>query len=600
MSTIYIKIVFVFLAGCAVARAQDPEQFKDVKSRAAETLKKGVTISGMAGANLVYYRADGIDGRNIPFNTLVTGNLNVGLFGKVNMPVSFSLSNQNINWSHPFDRRHRFMQPFNRVMLRPSYKGFTLHAGTGSMTFSPFTLAGHRFDGAGLEYKPKDKPFYGGVMYGNLRRAVRIDPTGGTFNNFPSYRRPGAGVMAGYRKGEDRAEIILFTAEDKPASLPYTLDSLGIMPEQNAVVSLKGSKLMAQKWLIEAEYALSGITRDTRAVPLTESPALRSYLGLLKERQTTEYKTALRSALTYRGKTFNAGLEYSRLDPGYRTLGAYFFANDLESVSGKLASQFLQGKLNVTTHIGLQQDNVQKQKLKTLKRWIGAMNLSYVPSENLSLLASYSNFTSFSNVRPMYDYLTQVTPYQALDTLNFRQVNENIQGSIQFAVPSASENTAQNLGLNLMLQKGKDQNAGAYSGEEIKNNISNVSLDYSIGMKPARLNLTFSAFYSASDIALVKGTQWGPSAGIQKTLGKDGETQWKLRTNITYSRGHMDGVRQGIFNAGAGLSAGLSRRLNLNLNLIYLNRSSQSTERYIPSFDEFTGTLGLVYNFSIL
>lgn len=595
-----IPLLTLLFMGYTALSAQDLEQLKDVKQLASETLKKGISVNGMAGANLVYYRAGGIEGRNIPFNTLLTGNLQVDLFGKVNMPVTFSLSNQNINWSHPFDKRHRFIQPFNRVMLRPTYKDFTLHAGTGSMTFSPFTLAGHRFDGAGLEYKPKNKPFYAGVMYGNLRRAVRVDPTGGTFQNFPSYRRPGAGVMAGYRKGEDRAEIILFTAQDRPASLPYPLDSLGIMPEQNAVVSLKGSKFWAKKWLLEGEYALSGITLDTRAEALAESPATRRYLGLLTERTTTQYKTALRSALTYRGKAFHAGLEYSRLDPGYRTLGAYFFANDLESISGKLATQLLQGKLNLTANVGLQQDNVQKQKLKTLKRWVGATNLVYVPTENLSFTAAYSNFTSFSNVRPMYDYLTQVTPYQALDTLNFRQVNENLQGSVQFAVPSASENIAQNLGLNLTIQQGKDQNAGIYTGQEVKNNIRNVSLDYTLGLKPARLNLSLSAYYSASDIALIQGTQWGPSAGVQKTFGKEDRTQWKARGNFTYSRGSMDGVTLEIFNASAGLGAAVTRRLNLNIHLIYLNRHHQATERYLPSFHELTGTMGLVYNFSIL
>lgn len=597
-----LLFVLTFLAPCAVAlQAQDLEKLKDLKNVPGEMLKKGIKISGMAGANLVYYNASGIDNRNLPFNALFTGNLSVDLFGKVKMPVTFSLSNQNINWSHPFDKKYQFMQPFNRFVFKPTYKGFTLHAGVCSLNFSPYTLAGHRYDGVGLEYKPKDKPFYIGFMYGNLKRAVRIDSSFETSNNIASYKRSGTGIQLGYRKNEDKAEIIFFTASDKARSLPYFLDRYGVMPEQNAVVSLKGAKAITQQWLAESEVAISGITLDTRAAGRTESGnnLFIRYFGALDPKSTTEYKKAVKGALTYRGKGFNAGGEYTRIDPGYRTLGAYYFANDLATYSGKIAGQLLKGKLNASANIGLQQDNVQKQKLKTLKRWVGAVNVTYVPAEWLNLTMSYSNFTSFSNLRPVYDYLSQVTPYQSLDTLNFRQINQNIQGGVTLTLPSPNEDISQNLGLNIALQRGTDQNSGvSQNNATSKNNLSNTSLDYTYGAKSQKFNLSASLYYSGSDIAGITATQWGPSLGITKGLGNEG--QWKTTANLTYSAGKMAGVNQKMLNARIGLGAAITKQLNLNCNLIYLNRKTISSERAIPSFGEFTGTIGLVYNFSIL
>lgn len=611
------KIIHILMLLLLVSAAGDPiacwaqdlsqpglEKLKELKNISVkDELKKGVKVSGMAGANFVYYHAAGIDGRSIPFNTLFTGNLNVDLFGKIKMPVSFSLSNQNINWSHPFDRKYQFMQPFNRFVLKPTYKGFTLQVGVCSMNFSPFTLAGHRYDGVGLEYKSKQNPFYFGLMLGNLRRATRVDTSGAADrratdrNNIPSYKRSGVGLQLGYRQKEDKVELIFFTASDKLSSLPYTLDDYHISPEQNAVVSLKGAKVLQKKWVLDAEIAVSAVTLDIRAAESgRQSNIINSYLGTISPGSSTEYKKAIKTAVMYRGKGFNTGIEYSRIDPGYRTLGAYYFVNDLETYAGKIAGQLLAGKLNVSANAGIQQDNVQKQKLKTLKRWVGALNFTYVPAEWITAMLSYSNFTSFSNLRPTYDYLKQITPYQALDTLNFKQINQNIQAGVNVVLPSKNEDITQNIGLNLVMQRGSDNQGNL----KVENNLSNTALDYSYGIKSLKMNISASLYYSDSDISGLTGTQWGPSLGFGKGFGSQDGIQWKTQFNGTYTAGKMDKVSQSMLNMRAGVSAGLTKQLNLTTNIIYLNRKNVSTERYIPSFQEITATLGLVYNFSVL
>lgn len=571
-------------------------------------LKKGISVTGAITGNHVYYDATGIPNRTVPVNIMYAGNLTVDILGKIKMPVSFSLSNQSINWaafrfSHPFDQNYQFRQPFNRLLLKPTYKGFTLHIGTAAMTFSPFTLAGHRFEGLGLEYKNPKKPFYAGVMVGNLMRAVRIDSTFNTVNNVPSYKRTGFGFQLGYKKKEDLAEIIFFTAKDYLNSLPYNLDDKAILPMQNEVVAFKGSKLIQKKILFSTELAFSAITNDIRAgEKTTPNNLFQTFFGTFSPKTSTDFRKAFKAELLYRGKTFNTGIKYSRIDPNYRTLGAYYFVNDIETIEAKLATQLLQGKLTFNTNIGIQQNNVLKKDLKTTRRTVGMLNVNYIPSEKINVMFNYSNFTNYSNIRSNYVYLTRVTPYNALDTLNFRQINQNLMLTASYVLPSKTKDISKTLMLNAIMQKG-EQSIGS---TDIKNDLTNLSLDYAYNLIPKKLMLSTSFNYSQSYFNNLPMSQWGPAFSFNKALGD----KWRVNASLLYNWGKTEGVSQNggenlssrdkTFNARCGLTGKVSNKVNVLFNLIYLDRKATATQRQIPNFHEFTATLGLSYNFTVL
>ncbi len=566
-------------------------------------LKKGITVSGSITGNHVFYEATGIPRRAVPLNILYTGNVTVDILGKIKMPVSFSLSNQSVNFSHPFDQNYRFQQPFNRLLLKPTYKGFTLHIGTAAMTFSPFTLSGHRFEGLGMEYKNPKKPFYAGFMMGNLQRAVRIDSTPLTNNNrtpfrVPSYKRTGMGFQLGYKKQENIAEIIFFTAADQLNSLPYNLDDRNILPMQNTVMAFKGAKLFNKKIMFSTELALSGITNDSRAGASTLNNTLfRTFFGTFDPKTSTDFRKAFKTELLYRAKTFSTGIKYSRVDPNYQTLGAYFFVNDLETIDAKVATQLLKGKLTLSSNIGIQQDNVLKQKLKTTKRTVGMLNIGYVPSEKINLMLNYSNFTNFSNLRSTYDYLTRITPYNALDTINFRQINQNLVLGATFILPSSSKEIVNTLLFNGIFQRGEESQGTNPSS----NNLTNLSLDYSYNHSPKKLMITSSLTYSKSAFNNLPMSQWGPALSINKGIGN----KWRANANLLYSLGKTNGgdalsSQDRTLNARCGLTGKVNNKLNVLFNLIYLDRQATSSQRYIPNFHEFTATLGLSYNFTVL
>jgi hypothetical protein len=577
-----LKILIILTCAFA-AQSQIPNPIKG----------KGITVGGMLGANHTYYNATGIPNRNIPFNFLYTGNLSVTLFDKIKMPVAFSFSNQNINFSHPFDRNYRFAQPFNRLILKPTYKGLTLHLGTAALNFSPYTLAGHRFDGVGIEYKPKNQPFYVAAMTGNLQRAVAIDTAFAVRNNRPSYKRTGHGFMAGLKKKSDKIELIFFNAKDKINALAGTLDMLNINPVENSVFAFKAEKILYKKYQIGGEIAYSGITTDSRADPRvgSDSPFLMNFLGTINAKTSTEYLKAIKSFVNYNDKTFTTGFEYSRVDPGYRTLGAYFFTNDLESFSLKIASKLMDGKLTMAGNGGIQRDNVWKQKPKTLSRNVGSLNLTYVPSEKLVLVGTYSNFSSFSNLLPSFAYLTQVTPYNYLDTLNFRQINSNLQSNMTWTMPSNDPNLKHTLSAMAILQQGADQQGNANTD----NNMNNLNLDYGFENAAKHLGGNVTVNYTKTNFGGAANTQLGPSLGFNFE-------KYKVKNTISmlYAWGNMPGVKEHVANIRYGASYALKDKHQLKLDLIYLNRQAQSTERSIPSFRELTISLGYVYNFKLL
>ncbi len=602
---ILFNILVFVAAGLQKSHAQDLEKLKNF--RVKDLFNGGIKVNGGITANHTYYNAWGIADRQVPLNFLYSGNLTLDILGKIKMPVQFSFSNQNINFSNPFNNNYRFTQPFNRLVLKPTYKGFILHIGTCALNFSPYTLAAHRYDGIGVEYKPKGKDatkaqFYGSLMLGNLKKATRLDTAFTVRNNQPSFKRFGVGVMLGVKKDKDAAELILFTAKDQYNSLPYSLDAQRIFPQANVATSLKLKKGIGKQLSIQSEIALSGMTTDMRATEgARQKTFFNSYAGLLPLNASTTYSKAIRLGLDYKGKGFTSGVEYNRVDPEYRTLGAYYFTNNLENITAKVATQLQKGKISINGNVGLQRDNLNKDRLQTLSRFVGMANVALQPTEKTTLNFSYSNFLSYSNLRSSFEYLTQITPYDALDTLNFRQINQNITAMMNFALPSASEDISKNLAINLIYQNGNDQQGGQNNSsgrQSVK--LYNLSANYGYGIKSQKLNLAGAMNVSKSEIATggvpqFNDLMWGPSL----TLSKEFKNKLSSMMGLMYSSSMAQGrATNNILSGRLGLSYAIKKKHNLTLNIIYLDKQSLAVERRQPSFQELTATLAYAYRFT--
>ncbi len=454
------------------------------------------------------------------------------------------------------------------------------------MSFSPYSLSGHQFDGFGLELAPNG-PFKIAMMYGRFLKATEYDPE--IPDALVAYKRIGYGLNASYKLERILLGLSFFKAKDHENSLQNTIPlDVGVVPADNTVISLNSEIDFWDKAQLRFEYALSGITEDIRLEEARSSPGLFSFL--MDENISTQYYHAFNAAINYPTENGSLGLGYERVDPNYRTFGAYFFNNDLENITVNGNQTIFNNKVNIGVNVGLQRDNLDDTKVAEMKRLVSALNLSYTASEKLNLNGSYSNFQSFTNVRDQFDYINQANEFETLDTLNYRQVSQNANLGINY-IFKKSEKKQQSLNVNLMYQQSKNEQEGqeALGGD---NSFYNGSVALSLGYAEHALVITPSTNVSYNTIGLSE-SQWilGPTLGITKQFFEK-----KLRTNLSTSYNttiSSEETARSNFNVRLGGNYAPADNHLLRCNFISLLRNGTGSNR-----PDITITLGYTYSFS--
>jgi hypothetical protein len=568
----YVFFLF-FLFVCSAAFAQNLDEIG---------IKKGLDINGSLNLNTVGYHADGIDNRRDPFNWFATGNLNVTLFG-YSAPFSFSYSNTN----------RSFAQPFNQFSFAPQYKWVKTYIGYNSMTFSPYTLSGHVFFGGGAELTPGKWRL--ALMYGRLRKAVEIDPQDTLRYAQASYKRMGYGFKVGYDNNGNSVSFNVFSAKDDVNSIPFVVPESQITPQQNLATSVAFRKSFFQRFFVEGEYALSILNKDIRAndpeVDTIEERSDNFLKRILPANATNRYFDAFNASAGYQGNWYVLSLKYERISPEYQTLGAYYFNNDLENITIVPSFKLFGGTLNVAGNVGIQRSNLDNARAATTKRMVSSVNANYVPNAQWSFASSYSNFASFTNMRPRQDPFFQ----NALDTLNFYQVSQNITATVMRLL--GGKERPQSVMLNVSYQKANDH--AGYEGGNQQSDFKSANASYSYALLPSNLTLAIAGNVYNTNAAGVKSMYWGPTLSVTKAF-----MQKTLKTSLasTYNETSGENIKA---------SPVLSNRLSLSFNpkpekenstnhsfsmgLNVLSRL-KSTEQQ-PKYTEFTGTLNYTYSF---
>jgi hypothetical protein len=538
---------------------------------------KPLKVNGGVSASQIFYAANGINNRRDPYSYFLTGNLNFSLY-EFNVPLSFSLSNQNIS----------VQQPFNQLSLHPTYKGVTAHVGFASMSFSPYTLNGHIFKGVGVDVNAMEK-LKVSAMYGRLMRAVRPDSTDS--RNQPSFARYGYGTKVAYNSNGNFIEVIAFKAKDDVNSLPFVPEEQNVLPQENLVLSAAGGLTFFKSLQVKYEYANSAITSDTRAAKVDKNN-LYSHVGsLFTPRGTTAYYGAMKGAVNYNGDGFAIGAGYERIDPQYKTLGAYYFNNDLENITLNGAKSLFAGKVNLSASVGTQRDNLDKSKISTMRRTITSVNLAITPSPTLNINTSYSNFQTFTNIRSQFVDINQLTPYDNLDTLNFTQVSQSANATINYTL-KGTENKKENLFANLNVMKASDTQANVTQNSG--STFLNFNSGYSLNL--VKQNITITPTFNLSNVqsSAANSVTLGPSLSVSKTaLDKKLRLTVSGNANRTYMESKFTNQ---VITVRTMAGYVLQKKHNLNLSLVGLSRNTSSSSNVVR-FKEFTGTLAYSYSF---
>lgn len=530
-----------------------------------------LSVSGSFSSNGVYYTSSTGQGRQ-PFTYFLNGNLHLSFY-HWSVPLSFTYTNQGSNFKYELPFR------FNRLSLHPKYKWLQLHIGDASMNFSSYTYNGLPFTGLGLEVVSEDFPLRLGVMGGKLQKSVEYNPE--VRESRPYYERWGYGVDLQWIKTDYELRGIGFYAKDKENSLSGSFPSeLNVRPEQGLTYSLF-AKVKPLSFLdVYAEYAVSKLVTDIRLEP-------KSVFSFSAE--SSQMYDALNAGMNFLFSFGTVGLRYERIDPEYRTLGAYYFVNDMENITLNSSLNLFKNRLNLTTSIGKQRDNLDRQKVIQSDQWVGSVNAAIKPLEKLDISLNYSNFTSFTNRKlNQFDDINQNPLHlqSPEDSLNYQQISQNLSTMIQYQL---SDN--QQLGMNYTVNDvvNKENNKVRTSASS---RFHNVGLTYSVKFPNEKLLISPIFNYTKTEISGQNSHLLGPSLNVNKLFFDD-----KLSTSLgsSYNYGEQLTSKSRNVIIRAAMSYVLLKRHQFQLSAVQtLQHTTSGT--HTQRRDEFMLNFGYNYH----
>lgn len=556
---------------------------ENIGKKTVEELKKNpFKISGGISANSVFYSSNVYNGRE-PFTYFLNGNLNLGLY-RWSMPISYSLTNQGsqLGYQVPFK--------FNRISIAPKYKWIKAYIGDANMTFSPYTFNGLLFTGAGVELNP-NMPLKIALMTGRLNKAVEDN---GNPNTIPAYKRMGYGAHLRWEKEKYKLGLIGFYAKDDLGSLSVAPDSKGVLPQENLVLSMTGSFMIDKNLELYGEYANTALVNDLRS---TRQGAEKKGIAskFLSFNSSMESYSAYNGGINLKLKKGIVGVRYERIDSGYRTLGAYYFNNDLENITMNSSFTLLKDRLALSANIGRQRDNLDNQKFKQTSRWVGAVNANLKASEKLMITASYSNFTMFTNKQLNQFNNINDNPLmiqQPKDSIDYKQISQNTNLNINYIISSSKEKV-QNININYSLNEMVNRENGIVRRGGLSR-FHNANVNYSLGFPEKKMNIATSVNYTYTYAASQISKIWGPAVTITKGFLKED----KLKTSLGASYNHSGSrtAKINVMNFRLGANYMPWKKHSFDLNFIKMFRGTdQAIEN--PNVNEMTCTVGYNYSF---
>lgn len=544
---------FLLLFLLSSAFAQDIEQLQK---------EKPFRWTGVLNASNDFYGASG----DIPFRSdryawRISGNPMAYVYG-IELPFSFTLGQQIRDVRYP---------TFNQFGVSPNYKWIKLHAGWRNMNFSPYTLAGHTFLGAGVELTPGKFRF--AAMYGRFHRA-RITSAGQEYF-VPTYKRTGYGVKIGFGTEANFIDLMAFKAKDEPNSIAPP-DSLGLTPGENLVLGLSGRATLFQRVSFSLDGAASAYTRNLNSEPVAlDSIGSGQYYGIenaIRPRFSTRFNFAGKAALGYASEGFGLQLAYERIDPEYATMGAYFFNNDIANYTVAPTFSLASGKVRLFGSYGLQRNNLLGNRSETSWRNIGSANASINPNQHFGLDLNFSNYR-----------MTQSgTAFELNDSLKLAQVTTQYSATPRYSI--FGKDVVHTFILNGVYQFLDDQNPLTEKFGDVRAKVA--ILTYSGAWVKNGLSFQTGINYNGVTLGEVETTNYGFLLGAGRSFGKD---KMNVNLNTNFNLAQLNGERDGaVINASLSGMYRMHPKHALNFGLHFI----RSTSSYRGKYSELRGMVG--------
>ena len=339
---------------------------------------------------------------------------------------------------------------------------------------------------------------------------------------------------------------------------------------------------LTSKLILNVDGSLSFLTSNSS---LGTSDTINDRLmmlasNLISINPTSQRFSAIKTSLTYNfSKNVSSGFEYRRIDPGFQSMGSYFFNNDLELITFNQSVSLLESKFRARGSIGMQRDNLDGSKNSTSRRMIGSLSGNYAIDDNWAVDLSYNNYsTNQKAVKNIVD-----------NSLMVFQVNHSLLLSPRFMKASQSFAHLVMLNLNWMILNDKNSQTSDMTDTDTKV----AMLMYSLGIVKQKINVSLGANYTKMVNQNYTNQLAGGTLGISSSLLKDKLT---LNWNNAYMINKLNGDSGIIFNTSLNSNYRFLPRhsVTLNWNLI---KNSFADSSVVPSYNEIRGDLGYAFTF---
>lgn len=531
--------------------------------------QKPFEIHGSLSAGMWFYGSNGIANRRQPFSWYLTGSPVIKIYG-ITFPFTMTISEQ----------ERRFSQPFNYYGVSPTYKWIKLHLGYRNVRFSDFTLAGANFLGAGVELTPKKLRL--GFVYGQFARPIEEDGSGNDSRYSylrPTFQRLGFAAKVGVGKPKAYLDFTLFEARDVSESIQKPSVRSRVTPMQNLAAGVKTHfGLFKNHLLFDFDLGASLLTRNLFKKDIeTPTSWQKTLLNYFAINNSTVFFTAARGGTSFAFKGGNLRVDYQRIDPDYRSLGTYFFQNDIEQVTLSPSFSLFKTRLMISGSYGRSHDNLNGKKSATTHRTIGAVNLSASIAPRLSINLGYSNF-GIGQSRGLGDLFN--------DSMAVSAVNSSYSGSVNYSVGSRLQ--MHSFGVMATYQNTNDQNQ--FTRQYIGASSFVSALNYNLSWQPQKLNAGASFSYVSIQTGGKALAYVGPSVNVSKEWMKG-----LMRTSLNHNSQlrTADGQNDGWMSNTGGNVAFIRNKQTLSVGLNYLSNhyNAQAEALNFVNFTEYRGTL---------
>lgn len=526
MKTLFLKTVRLILGnhvfqsilmcgiGCILTVSVRAQDFTGIGKR------KPFSLTGTVGAQ--FDSRLNSSGAAVPFSYLVSAQLNPLIYG-FSLPLSFCYA----------DSRFSYSQPFSRLSFNPSYKWIKAYLGRTSMEMHPYGLSGIQFDGAGISLESASFPVHFSAMYGRLVKARNADTVSlGNRNPYPgylpaSYRRTGWALKMGFTYKKQQVDLHFFRAKDHLGSLSE-LWRESIEPKENVVLALEFSFDLYKGLTLSGQAGVSALTEDFRDPGCKKKGIWGSLTRpFIRQHSSTSLGSAGKIRLEYKG----ISLAYERISPEYQSLGTAYFNRDFENAVIAFTHAFK--KIDLNAELGWQRDDLKSNKASHTNRFVGSAYIHYRIDERFSLMASYSNFSMYTQMKPVDLSRPDDPLIQDPDTIAYRQIAQQAAFGLDFHTGPYAR-YRQNGGLEFSYQSSREKHQQVFS-------------DY---------------FYAAlrHGIEFQSGYTLNSGLNFSTRLDKSGE----YRRNVSYYIGPSVTCLKSWFNKTLVCSAGFSYYVDMD------------------------------------